>query len=348
MYRLEVFDEQMQYAASTMLDHGVTVEHDALALSAYTLTVRPIVARKGWYTHLCRDEEVISDGVISDVQADGKTMRIAVKPITAIFDVPVFSDGVISDAVTWIAEQIDLWYIQSEDAVQRRPLRLVSTMTSADCPLTVETSGTTITLSDVIIRALTTYGIVVDCRIDAADRVIDVRVYRETAEMVLESSLSNVLERDITLGDSYGAANKCVVRRMAEDEGTGELERVSYYLHPDGSVDTQDVNRITPVFWMLEDMQDGETWESDALARAKELLTPKQYDQEIVLMYRRDDRIVRPMDRRIGTRAIIWVDGIGYKSILTGIAYKQDTVTLTFGTVRVDLTKRMMLERRSQ
>ena len=125
------------------------------------------------------------------------------------------------------------------------------------------------------------------------------------------------------------------------------LEEKSYYLHPDGSVDDQDADRITPVFWTLGKLENSETWDADALAQAVEALTPEQYDNEIRLTLRRDDKLVTPETLPIGTEATIYIGGQAYRSLLTGREWDGDTHCLVFGKVRVDLTKKLILQRRN-
>ena len=350
MYRLEIFDDQMVYVSSTMLDEDVLVEDDELTLAPYTLTVRPMAASKGWFTHLCRGAQVVADGIISDVQPGKETTTLSVKPLKALFEADVFLPAEIPDAAAWLSAQIEQWFAGAEDVSQRRPVRLATTMSGTLCPLAPDAGATTAKLTDLMARAMTVYGIVVDCRLNPAEKLVDVSVRRETATMTLEADLDNVLDRTVTLGSSYGAANKCILRRTQTDAETGEvteLEQRSFYLHSDGTVTEEDADRITPVFWALEDLEDCDTWDADALARAAEVLTPQSYDQEIVLAYRRDDRIARPTERSIGTAATIRLGGATHHSILTGRTYLGSTVELTFGCVRTELTKRLTMERRT-
>ena len=161
---------------------------------------------------------------------------------------------------------------------------------------------------------------------------------------------TSALEREITLGDSYGSKNKYILRRTSTDQETGTvtvLEEKSYYLHPDGSVDNQNVDRITPVFWTLGKLENSETWDADALAQAVEALTPEQYDNEIRLTLRRDDKLVTPETLPVGTEATIYIGGQAYRSLLTGREWDGDTHCLVFGKVRVDLTKKLILQRRN-
>lgn len=347
MYKLEIFTDQMEFADAALIAEQ-TVELDYLTFDAFTLLSTPVKCQKGYFVHVTAGGSLVCDGVVSDVQPGTGTVSISVRPLQALFDCEVFSTP-ISDVVTWLEEQIREQFVSNADALQNRPVMVNQTVRTA-YPIAV-TDGDTVKLLDIMATALTTYGIVCDCYLDMETLKVAVDIYQPGDEMTIESDLKNVLEKSVTLGDSYGAANKIVVRKVVEDPDTGAVtypEQKVYYLHPDGTVDERNADRITPVFWTLKDVSDSDTWEQDALAAAVEALTPQQFDNEIVLTYAEEDNLVYPATMLIGTRATIYVDGTAYSSILTGKTIGQGTISLTFGQVRAALTKRLILERRAK
>ena len=66
------------------------------------------------------------------------------------------------------------------------------------------------------------------------------------------------------------------------------------------------------------------------------------------LRYRQDDPMVTPAALEIGTQADILYGGKAYRSILTGYELDSGTITLVFGAVRMELTKKLILERRKK
>lgn len=212
-----------------------------------------------------------------------------------------------------------------------------------------EGDSETLNLVDIMGQALTTYGIYVNAYLDVKNMQVVVQILPPGGAKTLEANLENVLDKTVTLGDSYGSTNKMIIRKKVTDQETDVVtytDQVIYYLHPDGTVDTTDSNRITPVFWALANLADSDTWDQDAQDKAVETLTPEQYDNEIILKYRAGDSLVQPESIQIGTTATIYVDGTAYTSILTGRKIEPGTVTLTFGAVRVALTKQLILQRR--
>lgn len=237
----------------------------------------------------------------------------------------------------------------------------------------------------IIEASLLKYNIVTDCYIDMTNLRINVNIYQNTAKKVIEADLENVLESSVTLGDSYGSTNKLVIQkyRVIREENKDPviqvLGYVNYYLHTDSTINTTDYTRIFPVFWELFKIEydDSESryksfyneakkkdpsltdpqikqmfkrfvkddWNEQAMNKAIEVLSPKQYDQEIILNFHKDDLIVTPNALTIGTAVSIILKGETYTSLLTGRTYMGDVTKLTFGAVRTELTKKLNMDR---
>lgn len=347
MYKLELFTEQMVFADAIEIDTP-TIDLDYLTFNAFSVTAPPVACQKGYFAHITNGNTLVADCIVSDVQQDTGTVAISMRPLQALFDVEVFASP-IPDAASWLLDQIEAQFVSNADTLQNRPVTVASTVRTA-YPLTVG-EDETLNLVDIMAQAMTTYGIYVDAYLDMKTMKIVVQIIPPGAQRTFEADLDNVLDKTITLGDSYGSANKMIIRKQVEDSETGEVTYPSesvFYLHPDGTVDTIDDNRITPVFWLLANLADSETWDQDALDQAVENLTPQQYDNEITLQYRAGDALVDPESAQIGTPAVIYTGGLAYTSILTGRTIGAGTVTLTFGAVRVALTKKLILQRRQR
>ena len=74
----------------------------------------------------------------------------------------------------------------------------------------------------------------------------------------------------------------------------------------------------------------------------------QRYEQLIELGYAASDPLVRPLELAIGTPARILYQGAAYDSVLTGYEDSGGIRTLSFGAVRLELTKKLILERRSR
>lgn len=348
MYKLELFTEQMTFADAVEIDTP-TIDLDYLTFNAFSVTAPTVSCQKGYFAHITQDSTTVADCIVSDVQPGTGTVSISMRPLQALFDVDVFASP-IPDAASWLLQQIQAQFVSNEDTLQNRPVSIANTV-RAVYPLTVAEDEDTLNLIDIMAQALTTYGIYVDAHLDFKTKQIVVKIVPPAAQRTFEADLDNVLDKSITLGDSYGSANKMVIRKRVTNQETEEVTYPSqtvFYLHPDGTVDTTDDNRITPVFWTLATLDDSETWDQDALDQAVETLSPQQYDNEITLQYRTEDALVNPEQAQIGTPCTIYTGGLAYTSILTGRSVGPGTVTLTFGAVRISLTKKLILQRRQR
>ena len=346
MYKLEIFTDQMKYADSALIPDQ-TVELDFLTFEAFTVLSRPVNCKKGYFIHLTDGGALVCDGIVSDVQPATGTVTISVRPLQAVFDCEVYRSQ-ITDVVSWIEQQITDQFIENQDDLQNRPVAIHKAV-RAVYPIADTGTGDTINRLEVMTAALIAYGIVCLCWLDMEAMMIAVEICQPSDEITLEADKANVLDKTVTLGDSYGAANKMVVRRKVTNQETGEISysgQSFYYLHPDGTIDQNNTDRITPVFWKLKDLDDSDTWDQEALEAAVEELTPQQYDNEIILLYAAEDNLVYPATIPIGTKAKIYLEGTVYKSILTGRILKSGTIELTFGQVRSMLTKKLIMERR--
>lgn len=478
----------MEYCSATAISKEQTIELDYLAFNAFTIETLPIDVKKGYFVHITRDNELIADGIVSDIRPEKNYQKVSIRPLQALFDVEVFYSD-ISDCITWIANNISAQFISNSDTVQNRPIDLTYIASSEALPITEDIDSqrtTTLNILSIIQNALKTYSVLTNCWIDMATKRIKCNIQQITNAQVVEADLDNILEVSITLGDSYGSSNKVYIKKyhyieeldedgnmvVKQDEDgnrvTEDLDIVEYYLHPDGTIDKTNSNRIYPVFWKLASVElndadsrledytldiittqtwnsydnntkatkknehiddfirtqdykltmyiinivgqtawdnyDNDTraekkdyykdsyladndaawteytknacgqevwngytanqktiqknnnkeafdrliydeWDAAADAKAYEILNPQKYDQEIVLSFYIDDLIVHPMDMVIGTVVDMYYKGEKYTSILAARSIKGNKVTLTFGALRTELTKKMNLEK---
>lgn len=348
MYRLEIFDQNMDYV-SVCFTENMAIELDYLAYTPFQVEVNSKEAKKGFYVHITEDDKVLADAVISDVKPDDKLQVLSLRPLQAIFDVDVFYTPV-SDAITWIADNLDAQFISNADTLQLLPLNITATVGSS-YPLMGYNFNKTINILSVICTAFTTYGVVTECSLDLVNKAINVNIFHQTATQVIECDLENIVEKEITLGDSYGSTNKYTIKKTLAD-GTDPNVSVTYYLHNDGTIDTTDSNRIVPVFFAVDTLEQTSNmtdadWLDAAETKAKEVLSPAEFDNEVIVTVHEDDKIVRPKDIQLGTVTSLMIGGNEYSSILSGVRIEAGLYTLTFGNVRTELTKKLTMAKRN-
>ena len=353
MYKVEIFTDQFSFASVAMIDKATTViEQDFLAYDSYTIQTPAIECEKGYLVHITDADNVfVADGIVGDVKPQEEMQSITIRPLNTLFDAEVFYTP-ITDCISWLATNINSTFMNNADTVQNRPIHLSYTQAGNDLPLTGYNLHETTNLLSVMISALKTYGVVVKSRLDLTNSRLNIEIFQQSATKTLEASLANVLEKSVTIGDSYGSTNKAVIRKIkVVGNVTTVISSTSFYLHTDGTISTTNTDRIVPVFYAIENLEQtddmsNQDWTDQATSRAKEILQPAKYDNEIDLQYDIDDLLATPMALEIGTLTTIYIDGESYASILTGKRIEAGKVTLIFGVTRTELTKQMNMGRR--
>ena len=353
MYKIEIFTDQFTFSSVAMIDKSTTViEQDFLAYDSYTIQTPAIECEKGYLVHITDENNIfVADGIVGDVKPHEEMQDITIRPLNALFDAEVFYTPV-TDCILWLATNIDAAFMNNTDSVQNRPIALTYTQSGNDLPLTGFNLHETVNILSVIVSALKTYGVVVESKLDLTNKKFSVNIYQQTATKTLEASLDNVLQKTVTIGDSYGSLNKAIIRKVQTvDDVVTVLGQTEFYLHSDGTISTTNTDRIVPVFYVIESLEKGTDmtdaqWNSAALARAKEILQPAKYDNEIDLQYDIDDLLARPMEQKIGTLTTIFLEGDIYASILTGRRIEGQKITLIYGVTRTELTKQLSIKQR--
>lgn len=351
MYRIEIFDEKMDFVSACYTDDAQTISIDYLAYDPFQITVQTIEAKKGYFAHITgKNNELVADCIIADVQPDKEQQELSLRPLQALFDVGVFYSPV-SDAITWIGNNLTDQFVTNADTLQRRPLNITATAGSRSFPLTGYNLNPTINILSVITNAFATWGIVTEAFLDLSEKEIVVNIFEQVAEQTIECDIDNIISAEITLGDSYGSTNKLTIRKTVEEGTPTGTTEITYYRHTDGSINTTDDDRIVPVFWEVatieqtSDMTDAQ-WIQETFTKAKEVLSVGHYDNEVILSVWEDDKIINPRSIEIGTITTLLLKGETYYSILTGYQVEGSIITLTFGAVRTELTKKLSIQNR--
>lgn len=347
MFKAEFFDTQFGFVDRHPVPDSLELQVDYLTMEATTITV-PGTSKveKGNYVHI--DGNYNFDGIVSDVKPKDKTTDISVRPLQAIFDVEIFTKE-FSDVADFIYSEGIATLVENSDILQNIPLVLTNMAHAAERPVSV--TETKVNILNLMYTALTTYRIAVDCKLDMKQKYIVANIQQVTDEKTIEAGLPNVISKEFTIGDNYGNFNKALIKKIVKDEETGTVilsDAVPFFLHTDGTVSDADTDRIVPVYQTVEMLDDCEDWNVQALGRATELLAGAKYNNEIVLKYRYSDRIVHPANMKIGTDVTVYFNSTKYKSILSGYVVSKETISLIFGTVREELTKKIILDRRKK
>lgn len=368
MYKAEFFSYDVQYKDFALFDDDTELSLDYIAWDASQIKIpgKRLAVIKGDLVHITRDGKTAFDGYVNNVSYPAKNVtQVDVLPLLCSirfsqgFDNALFGvDDIAGHVFQWVRDRYQEGVENYQTAVSSYPVDPFLQMpfefgvgdypTYAYRPFGTTDKFTVYSMPQIFTYMLTTYRTVADIKIAFSangNPYMHFEVLQSADEITLESDLDNVVERSITLGNSYGSVNKIIIFRPTPTHTYGE----AYYLLSDGSVsntyDPFNPKRIVPVVSTMDIVDDGDDWAAQALQRAKDVMQPKAFDNEIDLTYKVDDALVKPDEIKIGTLATIYAEGVAYQSILTGKVLQNNLIKLIFGSVRVDLTKQLLMER---
>lgn len=339
LYKAEIFARDYTFRSFAPIE-APTISEDYLTLEKTTFRAKNISAQKGDFIRVSeQNDTAIYEGVVDDVQSDKAGTTISAQPLMSLFDVDVHFDRTASSNIeTFIAGIIEENFISSGDSLQNIAGMTVETTSATTGALNLKDNIHS--FYEIITKSLTAYGIAVNMSLDVQNKALAVTVGKVTGTATIEANLKAITEKSIIIGDSYGGLNKVTIYNKAD-----EAQTVTYFLHTDGSVSTEGTNRVTPVFFSAKFLDTEEDFDTAAYQKAYDVLTPSAYDNLIELTVAKDCGVLDAA-MQMGTEVLV-IDGENsYKSILTGRTTTGKSVKLSFGVVRADLTKILILEKR--
>lgn len=248
------------------------------------------------------------------------------------------------DLEQFIADTIRAAFVENADDYQNvQGLRVQADTHTKGAALNIKSDVHD--LMDIIVRALTVYNVAVTVELRPQEKAIAATVAKvSSAGRVIEADLPNVIEKNVYLMDTYGSLNKATY--INKDD---PAQRAVYYLDGETGEPTETPkSRITPVFFKVEYIEGAEDFALEAEQRAREDLTPEDFDNLIEITVHDGDKLIPPEKIRIGEIVTIKANGQSWQSVLTGYEKTQNTHKFVFGYVRVDLDKILRIERRGR
>lgn len=360
-YNAEIFDIDLNFKCNTLLDE-FHYKKDYLDPENYSIKVMQSVnvALTDWVNVKYHGKDFI--GIVSNIKqnTDG-TQTVTLKDFETMVDVDTIWQ--ISKMSTGAALErivaypfLALYYPAVESAIKIQSLPLTYSYTQEVFDYFIDwgnlAEGTDYTeklnpIDKVIVPALKEHNVVFKITPNFNDKTLHLHVYHKTDEAItIEADLVNVLDKEIVINKSDDQLTKLVVI----DTDNYLTWRV-YYLHPDGTWDRTNSNRVYPTLLKYEtacatsETTDGvETtipFETNADTKADGMFSKNKYENYIKLEVMAEDTLINPLDLEVGQVVNVISGGMQYNSILTGFEYKDDTVELVFGYMRLELTKKL-------
>lgn len=262
-YNIEFFDTDFSF-----IDHS-TISGDSLKLSFDYLDpennkiklLPPCKGDVNQYIRICGDGAelwgIVTKKDISKLKSGG-TIEYTYRDFEDLMDTDIVVDTDrigVGTMEAFIADTISALYIENADTCQNIPgltVETISETTDWELDLTPDDEADHYCkaklLDDIILPAFKTEFIRVLFRFDIGKRKITAEIsVCERAEISFETALPNILTSSI----KYKLAKKEINKDEIYNKKHYETY-VTYYLHPDGTFDTVNADRITPVVRKLE------------------------------------------------------------------------------------------------
>lgn len=348
VFNVEIFNSNFEFVSCGTVSNP-KYEFDYLALEPNTVKVpkvegqEPIKAIKGDYIRMQSDVEEIS-GIVTGIQSEKGYVKIDYKSLLKMTDVNVHYDAEQLHSMTleeWIAGIIRDTYVNNADADQNLHGMRIEVTSSTEAAL-LDLDSNIGNLNTIMVKALTTYNIVVDIRLDIGVKEIVVTIGKVSEKaQTIEADLPNITNRYFETNDGKDSVNKITVYNEND-----ETQSLTYYLTKEGIIVQvpAESEKILPVIFDTEYVSFTEStsssifFEDKAYERALNRLTPTPFDNLIKLECASDDELIKPGEMKIGQTVNIIYDGTVYNSILTGKTEALKTI-LIFGKIRNELTK---------
>jgi hypothetical protein len=348
---VEIFDAQMNYICHDVIETPM-IDNDYLAADTTSISINRFVGiPKNGYVWIRGDFSFF--GFITDSVTDDEQTTVNFLPFINKFDQEVLFDtklqGGKDSLETVLGSFIDSYWVHNSDALQNIPIDILdpsSETTNWGFNLKSDTEGMhhcIINFYDVLLRrSLTKYGIAMTIIPSPNDHKIRLSIGAPRGTPYIDADLPNVVVDTFKVNQAGRTTNKMVIWNAAN-----YTDKVEYYLHPDGSYNTINSDRITPVVSDISSVMpnDQKPFPVVAAENAASTFSGIEWTNEIKLIVQNDDPIITPANMAIGQQVKIIRNGIEYTTLLTGKVLDHET-TLIFGTIRLDLTKKIKMERK--
>lgn len=347
LYNVEIFDSNFNFKSSHPISDRGKYEYDYISISVNKVSVPDIEVEKGDYiimTAMNQDEEQII-GIVVSFTDKGMEYEIEYKTFLSITDVDVHYDKSLLSTITleqWLADIISDTYVNNADNMQNI-YGLSVTYEAATSNALLDLEENIGNLYEILIKALVNYNVVVNFSIDICKRKINAHVYsNKKKELYIEADIMNVVEKKFNFKKSNSSYNKMTVYNSLD-----ETEQQTFYLDTSGNISTTPdaSKRIAPVvftnIFIKHEDDDKKSFYEEAYEKAFNKLSAEKYDNLIEISVLEDDELVNPHDLNVGQNTVIIHDNMKYRTILTGMEIENGIAKLMFGTVRLELTKKI-------
>ena len=362
-YRLEFFNRNTLSYVHHDFSENLAIDDDYLSASTTVIEIGATnLVKKGQFIRILRDDSDYFFGVVTDSEPGEYVTRVSFKPFITIFNEEFVFNALFQhygdlqhSLENTLKFYIDTIYTNTTDTYQKLPISVTVPSSESNHTKTWnfglegDTDGLSATVIDMynvlIVNALKKYGVAIEVIPDFANKQIDLKIGKQTGTVYLDADLDNVTVKTLKCSDMPTGTNKLEVYNS-----NNYTDVEVYYVHPYGHDplwdDDGSSDRLSPVIRGIKtaapdlDATPPITFEMAALLAAYDEFSGIEWDNLIELEVAPNDPLVNPSRLKIGQTVTVYYKSNSYTSILTGKAISFETVTLIFGSERIQYSKR--------
>lgn len=293
-------------------------------------------------------------GIVTRASRVDDATEVSFKPFISIFDQDVLFDVTVQNRTpleTVIKNLITTYFKNSGDSYQNVSVLTLATATSTsqwtfNIKSEDENSHYAIVnlYSAIIAPAMSSYGIGIYIVPNFNTKMLQATIQVASGwDFYLDADDDEIEINEFTYKEPSSTTNKLEVWNTENYS-----EKRTYYLHSDLSYNRTNNDRISPVVLAVSTAtkNDSET-DPKTFAQAADEVAANTFDgiewkNYIELTTIHNNILISPLALRLGQRVKIIHGGVVYTSLLTGRKIGE-IVTLMFGTIRLDLTKKLRI-----
>lgn len=261
-YNIEIFDRSLNFKYSALLDpEEFAYSEDVMDPVKNTVrlpkdfnpaTLDPSDSRapRGWYIRIFEGDFEIQ-GIVTVFESEEDRGKLTFSQMITRLDLNMLvNTGGISQGTieNYIKSLIEAEFINTSDNTQKiYGLSTVTTSSSTTGTLaytdTDESQVAIDFLDDLVYPAFELYSIITEVRFNPQTKTISINIGKKNSQVTIEADLPNISSSSFTIQKYSKEVNKIDAYDIFQSPPT----RFSYYLHPDGTWNSTDSNRIAPV-----------------------------------------------------------------------------------------------------
>lgn len=355
-YRAEIYDPSFNFISfGAVSSKDIRIDYLVEDTSSVELSAI-VVAHVNDYIAIREEGQIYFYGVVSNVSYEKNKTKISFVHFMKYLSVDVMEDVSVFEtksAEEWLHDRLlDLY--DGTDTEQNisgfscsyESETMIDYLSEASEPGQMES----INIFNFVQSLLQKYGIMLTWTVDFAAKTVEVSIdtIDDSNVWTLKLGLADTPDYDIDIHSIEGSFNKIKYYNTEDNTNT-----VTYYLHSDGTVDSDgSSNRLSPVTYTEKtaspDTTEGQekTFEEVALLDAETSMLNTDFNHEIIVTFNTESKLM-PVGGLGQLYNLVTPEGVVYNTILTGFEQVNvKYVKMVFGYVRTSLTTILKMQRR--